>query len=62
MHTCKNKLQDQKRNRHLQSDTRIISEVHNHFVELPRLHYCIFEHCEGYKRACYNRLSRLKSA
>ena len=58
MRTYKEKLQDHKRNRHLQSDTRIISGVHNHFVELTRRHYRIFGQCEGYKRATYNRLSK----
>ena len=58
MRTYKYKIQNHKRNRHLQSDTRIISQVHNHFVELTRRHYRIFGHSEGYKRATYNRLSR----
>ena len=58
MRTYKDKLQDHKRTRHLQSDTRIISDVHNHFVELTRRHYRIFGQCEGYKRATYNRLSK----
>ena len=53
MRTYKEKLQNHKRNRHLQSDTRIISGVHNHFVELTRRHYRIFGQCEGYKRATY---------
>ena len=58
MRTYKEKLQNHKRNRHLQSDTRIISEVSNHFVALTRRHYRIYGQCEGYKRASYNRLSR----
>ena len=58
MHTYKNKLQDHKRNRHLLSDTRIISQVHNHFVGLSRRHYKIYGHSEGYKRASYTRMSR----
>ena len=58
MRTYKEKLQNHKRNRHLQSDTRIISEVSNHFVALRRRHYRIYGQCEGYKRASYNRLSR----
>ena len=57
MHTYKDKLQNHKRNRHLQTETRIISEVHNHFVALTFRHYRLFGHCEGYKRASYNRLS-----
>ena len=58
MRTYKEKLQNHKRTRHLQSDTRIISDVHNHFVELTRRYYRIFGQCEGYKRATYNRLSK----
>ena len=58
MQSYKNKLQNHKRNRHLQSDTHIISQAHNHFVELTRRHYRIYGKCEGYKRASYNRLSR----
>ncbi len=51
MRTYKDKLQNHKRNRHLQNDTRIISEAHNHFVALTLRHYRLFRHCEGYKRA-----------
>ena len=58
MRTYKNKLQNHKRNRHLQSDTRIISQVHNHFIALCRRHYKIYGQCEGYKRASYARMSR----
>ena len=58
MRTYKYKVQHHKRNRHLQSDTRIISQVHNHFVALTRRHYRIYGHCAGYKRATYNRLSK----
>ena len=58
MKTYKYKIQAHKRNRHLLSDTRIISQVHNHFVALTRRHYRIFGQSEGYKRASYNRLSR----
>ena len=42
----------------MRSDTRIISQVHNHFIALSRRHYRIYGHCEGYKRATYTRLSR----
>ena len=58
MKTYKYKIQSHKRNRHLQSDMRIISQVHNHFIALCRRHYRIYGQCEGYKRATYNRLSR----
>ena len=57
MRTYKDKLQNHKRNRHLQTETRIISEVSNHFVALMLRHYRLFGDCEGYKRASYNRLS-----
>ena len=58
MRTYKNKIQNHKRNRHLLSDTRIISQVSNHFVELTRRHYRIFGQCEGYKRASSERLQK----
>ena len=58
MKTYKYKIQNHKRNRHLQADTRIISQVHNHFIALCRRHYRIYGHCEGYKRANYNHLSK----
>ena len=58
MRTYKYKLQDHKRNRYLQSDTRIISQVHNHFIAVCRRHYKIYGHCEGYKRASYARMSK----
>ena len=52
MRTYKYKLQKHKRNRHWQSDTRIIGfQVSNHFVALCRRHYRIYGHCEGYKRS-----------
>ena len=54
--TYKYKIQAHKRNRHLQNDVRIISQVHNHFIALCRRHYRIFGQSEGYKRASYNRL------
>ena len=58
MRTYKYKIQNHKRNRHLESDKRIISQVHNHFIALSRRHYRIYGHCEGYKRATYNRMSK----
>ena len=58
MQTYKYKIQNHKRNRHLHSDTRIISQVSNHFVALTRRHYRIYGQCEGYKRASYTRLSK----
>ena len=58
MKTYKYKIQSHKRNRHLQSDTRIISQVHNHFIALCRRHYRIYGHCEGYKRPSYDRMSK----
>ncbi len=58
MRTLKYKIQSHKRNRHLMSDTRIISHMHNHFVALSRRHYKIYGHCEGYKRAGYYRLCK----
>ena len=57
MRTYKDKLQNHKRNRHLQNDVRIISQVYNHFAALTLRHFRIFGHCDGYKRASYNRLS-----
>ena len=64
MPTYKYKIQNHKRNRHLQSDTHIISQVHNHFVGLSRRHYRIYGDCEGYKRpSCYRlqkHLTKLK--
>ena len=42
----------------MQSDLRIISQVHNHFVSLTRRHYRIYGKCDGYKRATYTRLSQ----
>ena len=58
MKTYKYKLQNHRRNRHLSADTRIISQVHNHFVALTRRHYRIYGKCEGYQRASYTRLSQ----
>ena len=58
MKTNKYKIQNHQHNRHLQSDTRIISQVHNHFVALTRRHYRIYGKCEGYKRATYTRMSQ----
>ena len=58
MRTYKYKLQNQKRVRHLDTDKRIISQVHNHFIALSRRHYRIYGACEGYKRASYARMSR----
>ena len=42
----------------MQSDLRITSQVHNHFVSLTRRHYRIYGKCDGYKRATYTRLSQ----
>ena len=39
LRTYKYKLQSHKRNRHLQDDVRVISQVDNHFVALTRRHY-----------------------
>ena len=58
MPTYKYKIQNHKRNRHLQSDTRIISQVHNHFIALCRRHYRIYGHCDGYKRVSSRRLQK----
>ena len=58
MRTYKNKIQNHKRNRHLLSDTRIISQVSNHFIALCRRHYRIYGHCDGYKRASSERLQK----
>ena len=58
MHTYKDKLQNHKRNRHLQTDVRIISQVYNHFVALTLRHYRIYGECKGYKRATYMRMSQ----
>ena len=58
MRTYKDKLQNHKRNRHLQTDVRIISQVYNHFVALTLRHYRIYGECEGYKRATYMRMSQ----
>ena len=58
MRTYKYKIQNHKRNRHLESDKRIISQVHNHFIALSRRHYRIYGRCEGYKRASSARLQK----
>ena len=58
MRTFKYKIQSHKRNRHLMSNTRLISQVHNHFIALSRRHYRIYGKCEGYKRANYYRLAK----
>ena len=59
MRTYKYKIQSHKRNRHLQSDTRIIGfQVSNHFIALSRRHYRIYGQCEGYKRPTYDRMSK----
>ena len=58
MRTYKEKLQNHKRNRHLQSDTNIISQVHNHFIALCRRHYRIYGHCEDYKRLDWYRMKK----
>ena len=39
LRTYKYKLQSHKRNRHLQDDVRVISQVDNHFVALTRRRY-----------------------
>ena len=58
MQTYKYKIQQHKRNRHIQSDLKILAHVWNHFIALSRRHYRIYGHCEGYKRPSYSRLSR----
>lgn len=58
MKTYKYKIQSHKRNRHLQSDTRIISQVHNHFMALSRRHYRIYGQCEGYNRLNWYRMKK----
>ena len=50
MRTYKYKIQNHKRNHHLQKDLHIIAHVHNHFVALWQQHYRIYGQCEGYKR------------
>ena len=58
MRTYKYKLQTHKRNRHLQYDTRIISQVHNHFIALCRRHYRIYGQCKDYKRLNWYRMKK----
>ena len=58
MRTYKYKIQRHKRNRHIQSDLKILAHVWNPFIALTRRHYRIYGHCEGYKRPSYSRLSR----
>ena len=58
MRTYKYKIQHHKRNRHIQSDLKILAEVWNHFIALLRRHYRIYGQCEGYKHPSYSRLSR----
>ena len=58
MLTYKYKLQNHKRVWHLDTDKRIISQAHNHFIALSRRHYRIYGQYEGYKRTSYTRLSR----
>ncbi len=58
MQTYKYKMQNHERNKHLMSDTRIIGQVHNHFIALSRRHYRIYGHCDGYKSANYYRLEK----
>ena len=50
MRTYKYKIQNHKRNHHLQKDLHVIAHVHNHFVALWQRHYRIYGECEGYKR------------
>ena len=57
MRTFRYKLQNHKRNRHIQKDIYIMAEVYNHFVALTRRHYKIYGKCEGYKRVSYTRMS-----
>ena len=57
MRTFRYKLQNHKRNRHIQKDIYIMAEVYNHFVALTRRHYKIYGKCKGYKRVSYTRMS-----
>ena len=58
MRTYKYKIQQHKRNRHIQGDLKILADVWNHFIALTRRYYRIYGQCEDYKRPSYNRLSR----
>ena len=58
MRTYKYKMQHHKRNRHIESDLKVLAHVWNHFVALCRRHFKIYGKCEDYKRPSYSRLSR----
>ena len=58
MRTYKYKIQQHKRNRHIQGDLKILADVWNHFIALTRRHYRIYGQRDGYKRPSYSRLSR----